>query len=235
MQTDLITDYNELIKYVIKNGLLKKNRPEISKKLRTVHKYVYSLAIWEYELSRIYPNQDANIFLGEIRSDAINSILLSLYGFKKSANLSIRGIIENTFRYVYYYDHPIELALMNGREKYFISIKEFSDWLVSHPNLKEKISHYQINDKLYEKYGKTSEIVHGTRPRYLQLVSSLNEIKFYLSDFNAYIDTLREVVRDSNFVISVFHKRILGKLDYHNKMLIMQTLPDSRRDLLSKP
>src|SRR5437867_1342966 len=74
--------------------------------VKRLHRATYSLILWRFRLRGIPPH--GRPFIEEIASDALQILPHALAGYIKTTHLLIRGIIENTLRYLYFCDHPVE-------------------------------------------------------------------------------------------------------------------------------
>lgn len=77
------------------------------KSLNSLHKWIFCLCNLVYGLSKI--DNERLEFLHELHSDSIQLLVLVPLGLKKSIFLALRSCIEDTLKYLYYKDHPIEL------------------------------------------------------------------------------------------------------------------------------
>ena len=106
---------------------------EVKTAVKRLHRATYSLILWRFRLVGIQPH--ARPFIEEIASDALQILPHALAGYIKTPSLLTRGIIENTLRYLYFSDHPVEFQKMNSEKKWYLETKDLFEYAASHPCL----------------------------------------------------------------------------------------------------
>ena len=155
-------DFALFVSSLEKNGLISPGiDPQMKNNLKEVHRRIYSFLIWDQNLKHL-PDR-ASLFLKEMRSDAISSIILVLSGHNKASAHYLRNIIENVVRLIYFADHPIEYIQLYDSEfrKDEMSFKCYFQYLVNHPIVGQHTKALNVVDKLINAYSETSRYVHA--------------------------------------------------------------------------
>jgi hypothetical protein len=100
-------------------------------------------------------------FFTEAQGDGLTSLVLILTGSSRSALKSLRSLIENVVRSVYYADHPIEYRLWEAG-KHRPTFKSFFDYLDQHPDLTNLDAAVQPQNSLHANWKKLSQAVHAS-------------------------------------------------------------------------
>lgn len=219
-----------LWKYLTKQGLARSSG-EIKTLLRKIHANAYSLSLWESLISK-KDNNPALIYLGEIRSNAVQSIKLTLHGYRKATFGQLRGILESVLYYIYYYHHPVEFTILQNNPQEYRTIKELLRYLAEHPFIGNKIIKLGVNDRIRNIYFETSKFVHGTSPSHLEMAKSIDQIKFDMNDFRNYEKLLDQITMETNFVLGSFHLDYLNGWDREYQDAIFDTLTDKYKKVL---
>ena len=208
----ILQDYKDFKSYLEKNNILPKNwKINSEKTLKKMHKIVYSFALWDFNFPKRKEHQRS--FIREIRSESIQIIPLLLLGYMKPVKFLERGIIENSLKHIYFYDHPIEYHFLKTREKYFIKFNELIDYAKEHPKLKGKIERFGVLPRLYERYTKLSQHIHSKAVVGMELKKSLSKIKFSEKNFVEYGEEFYRCGVNINLLLSLFHKDVFDKIE----------------------
>lgn len=226
-------DFNNVMDYFLKKGVLNtKTRKQFNSEAKTIHRLTYSLMWWRFQLSK--PKlKNRYIFLWEISSDALQILPQSLMGYSKTTKLLIRGIIENTLRHIYYYDHPVEYQRLNLEKKWYLSINQLFDYLKQHPILYETEKRFDAISRLNNLYSELSNYVHGSKVKHLEMKPGLESIKPNLSNLQTIRRLIKRCVESTNFLIAIHHKNIFSKLQLDAKQIITLTMPQTARRVIT--
>jgi hypothetical protein len=100
-------------------------------------------------------------FFAEAQGDGLTSQVLALSGSTRSALKSLRSLIENVIRSVYYADHPVEYTLWEAG-KHRPTFKSLFDYLDCHPDLAGVDAALQPQTTLHANWKKLSQAVHAS-------------------------------------------------------------------------
>ena len=200
--------------------------------IRRVHTYTYSLFSWHARLDTL--PEHASPFIEEIASDAIQILPHLLLGYSKALKLLVRGILENSLRFVYFIDHPIEFKLMNTRDKWFISTDKLLDYMRNHPEYVEAGARFDSIQKLNNLYDDLSATIHGRRVRDLQLNSALAELKYSADRAQKDAKHVQQCAELVNFIVVIKMRDNFQKFSVENKRIILRTLPKLARSIWSE-
>lgn len=76
-------DYADLRSYLIAKNILSGSNSEIDTYLKLTHKYIFGLSFWDYKLKSSVEHR--RIYLKEIRSNALEGMILPLWGFRSQS------------------------------------------------------------------------------------------------------------------------------------------------------
>ena len=145
---NLKQDFEDLKNYISERNLVPATTMKtIEAKLRRVHRICFSIAVWESQFSR--RKEHKKIFLREMRSDAIQSVSLILFGHRKSACLMVRGLVENALKHVFFFTHPVEYEWLKSASGYHISMSELYGYVKKLPVFAPYYSKRYSNCKAY--------------------------------------------------------------------------------------
>lgn len=100
-------------------------------------------------------------FYTEMQSDALTSQVLIMTGASRSALKSLRSVIENFIRSIYYTDHPIEYRQWEiGKHR--PTFKSFFDYFETHPDLVDRSSGILNLSILHATWKELSQAVHAS-------------------------------------------------------------------------
>jgi len=206
-------DYKDFKLYLENHNILPKPWNEkLENNLKKMHKVVYSFALWDFSFRKV-KKEHKKSFIREIRSESIQIIPLLLLGYVKPVKFLERGIIENSLKQIYFYDHPIEYEFLRNKKKYFLKIKDLVEYAEEHPKLKGKIEKFDIPTKLYDRYHKLSQHVHSKVSIGMELKKSLARIRFDENYFISYGKEFYNCGENINLIFSIFHKSVFDKIE----------------------
>lgn len=122
---------------------------------------ITSLQAWRSELLDSFCPGDALEFFCEAQNDAVLSHALASMGIWRSALSALRSLIENSFRFLYYKDHPVELIQWRTGV-HQLSRVELSSYCSAHPSVKpldKKLTGLQV---LFDEYSTLNLAVHAS-------------------------------------------------------------------------
>lgn len=204
---------------------------EIRNLLHNVHANAYSLSLWSFLVKEVDMNL-ALVYLDQIRSDAVQSFKLALQGYKKATYLAIRGMLEDTLCYIYYYHHPIEFKLFKTNPEDYMNTKELMQYLLDHPIIGNKVKKAGVYERLHNTYRNTSSLIHGTLPSQMELTKAIDEIRFDLDNYRSYVALFDKVTADVNFILGTFHLDYLNKWDSGYQNAIYDTMSDKYKNVM---
>jgi hypothetical protein len=144
----------------------------------------------------------------------------------------MRGILENTLRHVYFFDHPVEYELSKEESEWHMKVRDLMDYIARHPLLRT------VNDaasglaQLTSLYKELSARVHAGNARRMEMRAALNAIQL---DLNAMPVTAREfeqLAQVCNLQLAALHAKQVRRFKPAERQAIWDVLtPDGRRAL----
>src|SRR6266851_3315275 len=129
-------DFNGVLDFFKSRRIISQSPPsQLIGGAKKLHRATYSLILWRFRLKNL--PEHGQVFIEEIASDALQILPQALMGYGKTTKLLARGVIENTLRHLYFTDHPVEFARMNREKKWYLSIEDLIEYLLSHPTFIE--------------------------------------------------------------------------------------------------
>lgn len=199
--------------------------------VKKLHRATYSLILWRFRLRHTPPH--GRPFIEEIASDALQILPHALAGYVKTTNLLTRGIIENTLRYLYFCDHPIEFQKMNSAKKWYLEPKELFEYALSHPCLVSIEAKFHAIGDLKSLYGELSGAIHGGRVTDLEMRVALNKIVFEQQALDRHVAFVERCAEAVNFVLSIFHNDKFRAFQAEDRRIILRSICSSGRQILS--
>lgn len=227
-------DYSNFIKYLINNNICpEENKQLIEKNIKNIHFYIYSICMW----SNAYDNEiiHKHIYLTQMRSDAIQSLYLSLIGFQKPVKLLLRNLIEDLLNHIYYYDHKIEYERLNYDKKFYNNISDLWEYLKNHPDLKNIINKNESMSNIKQKYSELSKYVHSQNTEHMHNINTIDELKFNINFFNEYMKEIIQIIDCINYFLFIFYKinnNLKTELTSHMSKLIPKEYKKSMNTIL---
>ncbi|MBW1728200.1 MAG: hypothetical protein JRJ62_11615 [Deltaproteobacteria bacterium] len=225
-------DHNKLLGYLKNNNIYPLHyEKKIKKDVKEIHNHIYSICLWSNEFDEVPINQ--KIFLIQMRSDAIQSLYLSLLGFKKPVKLLLRGLIEDILNHLYYYDHKIEYERLETEPKYYQSNKYLWDYLKNQPRMKPIIEETETFSTLKQYYGDLSKYVHSSSSEYVEYINTIDKIYFEIDFFKQYKKEIINISCCINYLLYVFYK---VNVEYESELYnyIIKFIPDKYKKSLIK-
>ena len=205
--------------------------PEQLSIARRMHQVTFSLILWRFRLRDI--PECGRAFIEEIASDALQCLPQALMGYDKTTKLLIRGIIENTWRHIYFVDHPVEYARMNRDMKWYMTVEDLAAYPLLHPIFTKTETKFDAVGKLRSLYSELSAGVHGRRVDDLEMRLSLQQIRYDRNRFEAHARCLERCGAAANFILAAWHRQQLSHFSAEDRRTILQILPPVARSVWS--
>jgi hypothetical protein len=222
------SDFKDLKNYLLKKSLV--NNVWINENEKTLwkmHRIIYSFIIWDYHLPH---DGSGRIFISELVSDSIQTIVLCLNGYTKSVALLLRGIIENILRYIYYYDHPIEFTWLESG--HFLQIDALINYTKKHPKFNEIPRMLDVLSEIKGQHKTISRYVHAQAVEHMQLTKSIEEINFKHDFFEWYINQLISLGSNVNLILSIFNREEFDNFIKNYQSLIVRRIEANDRKIV---
>lgn len=188
---------------------------------RRIHSRTYAILLTHKKLKK---SRHGCIFLDEILSDAIQILPLLLRGYNKVATYLLRDILENCLKYVYYYDHKIELLWIESGEKYILTIDEFVQYLERHPLISNHFTPLKLKDKIKTLYSNLSKVIHSSSSKHMQLIKYLEEVKYDQLCCQEYFSSFEQVTDIVVTVIILFNCERFNRLPIDERRLVLNSI-----------
>jgi hypothetical protein len=189
--------------------------------IKKIHGTVYGYLILK---SKLKINNQANIFLSEIHSDYLQSISLVLKGYEKLAMILLRDILENTLKFIYYYDHPIEFVLLEDKNKNFIFIDDLVRYVCEHPEISHHSEKLQLLSRVKTNYAKLSKHIHSKDSNYMQLIKYLKQIKFSKTFCDKYLVEFKQIHSTIMILLILFLYKKYSLLSISDRRFILNSI-----------
>ena len=199
---------------------------------RRVHGFAFSLGLW---LSKVEEDKNpANIYLYEIRSDAIQLLPAIVLGNRRSLRLYERAHIEDILRYIFYHDHPIEHQLLQLEPKSYANLDVLFSWVKRHPLFRSDLGSLEpCLDFLHSTYAELSRSVHTTTNNELELSSAVTLLHSPIEAATLELVKLQTIFESVTFLLSRFQKEIYLRFDLNERALVSQFLSKSQKKVLA--
>jgi hypothetical protein len=176
-------------------------------------------------------SEHARRFLEEAASDSVNLIALVSGGHRKSSFFLLRSYIENTLRHMYYWQHPVEYEVSCIRATSFITWKDLTAYLSSHPRLHSASYTADVLAGLGALYTELSLHVHSRRVQDSDLTRYLADVRFDEQTMRDVSDRLGRATSHLNCTLATMHRDTFQSLDPTQRSMIRRLMsPDLRRD-----
>jgi hypothetical protein len=222
----LANDFDNVVAFLQERGILPDAlSAATSENARRIHRATYSLILWRFRLKKI-PEHGA-AFIEEVASDALQILPQVLMGYSKTAMLLMRGILENTLRHVYFSDHPVEFAIMNLEEKWFMSMEQLLDYARAYPDFRKTEPKFDALARMKNLYTDLSAGVHGRRVADLEMRTALARIVYEEQPGARLASFVERCAEVSNFILTIFQRAKFHGFEAEDRRIILRTM-DSR-------
>jgi hypothetical protein len=223
-------DFDDVLGFLVqKLGLPAKALPEMTDTARRIHASTYSLIMWKFRLGKM-PDR-GRIYIEEIASDALQILPQIMSGFSKTAKLLMRGIIENTLRHIYFYDHPVEFTRINKVGKWHVTVSNMFEFLSAHPEFVLTEANFDALAKLSALYAELSAGIHGRSVSDLETRAALQSIVYDPVKSQEDTELLAKCTASVNFLIAIFHHDEVSAFTPRDRSLILRTMPSKARQV----
>jgi hypothetical protein len=214
-------------------------------------KYLNSILAWNYAFDELNSKDKHSKITGieclrEIRSDAISSIVLAVSGFYRPATIMIRSMLELSWNFIYYCNHPVEYEWWT-EGKHYISTKNMIDYLKKLKGVNKfsetiyKDKNRNFIDEVAKTYNELSKYIHASAPVYMHRGESqvdfyydeqrFNKWKCYFIEAVQFINTLFLLTIEQFDIIDQESKEAIWRAVRHNRL---ESLKETRREIMSK-
>ncbi len=153
---------------------------ELKPILKKYHRYTYVVALYLSKLSEKWgADEHRFLYVNEILSDLLCNSSISIIGFYHSSQIIIRRFVENFYNHIYYFEHPVEYALLNMGRNEYTPMLDLKNYFEAHPII---VAHKDANVKLFNStlfahYQELCKTVHTKGNEFMGLAKNLEEIK----------------------------------------------------------
>ena len=196
---------------------------------KRIHRATHSLILWRFRLNSVPAH--GQVFIEEIASDALQVLPQVLMGYSKTAKLLIRGIIENTFRHLYFLDHPIEFARMNRDAKWYLTMETLMEYPKTHPIFLESETKFDALNRLSSLYSELSGGIHGRTVQDLEMRIALTKITYDQDAMRKQVDLTEKCAEAVNFLLAMFHHERVRGFQTEDRRIILRTMAPRARQV----
>jgi hypothetical protein len=226
----LVTDFAEVVALLKeRNTIPAQSTDAMIATAKRIHANTYSLILWRFRLRKLPVH--ASVFIEEIASDALQILPQILMGYGKTALLLIRGVLENTLRHIYFFDHPIEFQRMNREAKWFLTADDLFAYAKNHPDFLKTEPKFDALAQLASLYSELSAGIHGRAVRDLEMRVALRKIVYDQGFATKQAEMLRKCTQASNFLLAVFHRNQVKSFQADDRLIILRTMPARARKI----
>lgn len=223
-------DFDKVWQFFASNGVVPKaSSAEMVTAAKKMHRATFSMILWRFRLKRL--PEHSKCFIEEIASDALQILPQALMGYRKTVDLLIRSITENTLRHVYFSDHPIEFHRMNREAKWHLSTEELIRYPLMHPKFPNTTK--DALSQMGTLYSDLSAGVHGRTVDHLEMRSALAAIQFEQMVFSRQTRFVEKCAATTNFVLAVFHHEAVTRFQLEDRRIILNSMPVASRKIWS--
>lgn len=218
------SDFADVLSFLEERRIVPTSPPgALVENAKRIHGATYSLILWRFRLTGLPEHGQA--FIEEIASDALQVLPQVMMGYIKTANLLIRGIIENTLRHLYFSDHPIEFARMNREGKWFMSMENLLEYPKIHPVFIKSEPRFDAINRLSTLNSELSAGIHGRTVRDLEMRTALNKIKYREDVVTKQRERVEKCTEAVNFALAMFHRDKMRAFQVEDQRIILRTVP----------
>jgi hypothetical protein len=213
-------DFSSVISFLADQGTIPTPvPPKLLENAKRLHRATFSLILWRFRLVGL--PRHGKVFVEEIASDALQILPQVLLGYGKTAKLLIRGIIENSFRHLYFSDHPIEFERMNREHKWYMQFEDLLAYAKTHPAFLHTESRFDAINRLGSLYSDLSAGIHGRQVQDLEMRIALKKISYSQVDAQKMTQFVERCAQSANFLLAVFHQQRLARFEVQDRRIIL--------------
>jgi hypothetical protein len=156
----------------------------------------------------------ARPYLLQLKSDAVQLISCAMVGTERGLKLLERSLIENVFRYIYYYHHQIEHNLLQTEPGSYKTFKELCEYSKKHPFFKDNSTIGDSIAILHSKYSELSKTIHTATIGEMSVVEGIISLHKPLSNVNKEIDNFGTIAQNIMYLLVCFHSKDLTSFSF---------------------
>ena len=175
-------------------------------------------------------------FYSEAQNDGLTSVALMCGGLWRPAMISLRSLMENVVKCLYYMDHPVEYRRWEAGA-YKPTISSLFQYLDDHPDVLSLPEAINPLNGLRGQYRKLSEAVHASAIK-SRMTDDIKQTQLWRTD-KKYIGQWsyahRGVVRDANLLLlGLFKEALAGAAVKGLKESLASSIPASKDKLIKE-
>lgn len=199
--------------------------------LRFVHRFAFLMNLFGRALPTSW-GEHQTVFLKEAASDALHVLHNLLSGDCRGACFYLRSVVENTWRHLYFKDHPVEYAWLSTRPGYYKSMEDLREYCKAAPVLVGVLAPTLAD--LGGSYSTLSRTVHTSIPTTALLRNALDEIKLSEADTRFAARFVRAMGRDVILLFAAVHRDVFHSLHPKVQRFLLTFLDPPRRQIRLK-
>jgi hypothetical protein len=165
-------------------------------------------------------------------TDLLGLVSIDMANGEINTTRANEGFLENTLRHVYFFDHPIEFAIMNRDKKWYMEMKELVDYAKAHPDLARSESSFDAIGKLTSLYSDLSGGIHGRKVSDLEMRVALAHVTFDQAAAEREAALLEKAAEVCNFILVIFHRAQLPRFTTDDRREILQSMSKRARRIV---
>lgn len=224
-------DFQEVLKYYqsfkIINTFFEKENLAL---LDEIHKLSFGLSVLSLRVGNVPVY--AQPYLFQLKSDAIQLLSFAMTGSERGFRLLERSLIENVFRYIYYFHHEIEYTILQNDPSSYKNFKELCEYSSKHPFFSGNASIEASIGLLHSKYSELSRAIHTGTVAEMGVVTGIISLHKPFSNVNKEIENFRLIAQNIMYLLSCFHNRDVASLSLDEKRIVTLLLTTQQKRLL---
>jgi hypothetical protein len=179
-------------------------------------------------------SKESAAFFLEAQNDALVSHVSAGIGAWRSALQALRGSIENVFNFLYYKDHPVELAMWaKGSSR--LGFSELAKYLTAHPATTGKASAKNAILLIESEYATLSKAVHSSAESFRMTAGAETTLLWSTENvkLNMWSTRERKVIEGLSILIAAhFAKDLQGARNIAVRQVLSFAIPATKRALI---
>lgn len=219
--TSILNYYND---YSINSDLLQNLNLLL---LKRMHKFIYNYNLF---ISKLDINDHYQPYILQLKSNSIMLLNTCALGDVLGLKLNERLLIENLFRYIFYYHHEIEHHLLQIEPSQFITFTELFKYVKKYPKFHcvEELIHLSA-DYLKDKHAQLSRYVHTSTIEHMALVEDIVSINQPINDIQQEINNFNGIAQHTFFLTINFHIDAFNNLTLGERIITTEFLSDEQK------
>lgn len=228
IRTSRSEDFNAIIDYFnnfeINNELLQNQNLGF---LRKIHEFSYNMNLF---ISKLEITEHCQPYLLQLKSNSIMLLNTCAFGDILGLKLNERLLIENFFRYIYYYHHEIEHHILQIEPSNFQTFTELFRYVKKYPKFRcsDELIHPSI-DYLKNKHTELSKYIHTSTIEHMALVDDIISINRPMDNIEQEIRNFNGITQNIFFLMINFHLANYINLTLGEKLNISELLTDEQK------